>query len=1286
MPPIRTNKTRYRHLSLMLLACSALTGAGAAQAQSWTGAVDDDWFKPGNWDINRVPAPSDFGTLIDTSANNPVMIEGPDVRVNLARLYIGLNGCAALTVQGGAKLIVNGQSGIGGGQVTSTTGDATMLISDAGTEVTFGAQIYVAPRENMTGTLTVRNGAILHGLDSAVFGTEPGSVARVTVSGAGSRIDMPGALYMGGVITDPDTYDARLDLLDGGKLIGGASVTNGIGYGARVLISGAGSELRAATALGINGAVRIENGGTLQYETITLGDDALVEVQDGLLLAVAVNHSGGLSIGGNGRVLAAGGEIRIGSLLGMIDNSVLTLDGTRFRSDSIRVLHNAALNVGAADGAAPGHAATFTTGGISLEQGNSRLVFNHDGALTIAAPIHGSGTVLHRAGTTSFTNESYTGFSGLFDLTGGTVLLNGGQTAGELRVSGGATLGGTGSLRSGRALVLDGILAPGGEGVGTLTLAALALSPESILSFQLGQPDQAPGVGNDFIRVSTPDGSGELVLDGVLNIRDVGGFGAGLYRLIDYKGALTDNGLELGSVPENFAATGLTIQTSIAGQVNLAVAAPADRFTFWDGAGPANDDLIGGGTGAWSAANGNWTIVDGSRNGAYDPAGLLVFAGAPGRVTVDGGEGPVTVGAGMQFATDGYLVAGDAISLMGEEALVRVGDGTSDAITATIDAALTGASRLTKTDPGTLILTGANSYTGGTRIAQGTIRGAAGSIAGDVAIENAGVLHFEQTSDGRYAGIVSGAGALRKSGGGTLSVTGNSIGFAGVTTVEAGTLAVTGALGGTTRIASGARLIGNGRLGSLDVAGTVAPGTGAATLRLDGDLIFRTGSVYSVDLTATGGTDLIDAAGRATIEGGTVAVTTLDPETDYADGARYRIVNAAGGLAGRFSGLTEQSAFLDFALEYDPTGASLRISQVRLFPDVALTYNQRQASAGLMELNRGAGTDSLAVYNALLMLDADTARAAFDLSSGEIYASLLAGEQRQALGLAGRYALRGGAAMEEGIGVWGGLTGRRGHVASDGNGARFAQDGAGIEIGVDYRGEANGWAMGAGGGWQSGGLHAAARASHADTDSWYLGGYVRYGNARAGLTATASIVQQWTDARVTRGIAFGGLSRTAGAKPAFSTRAGRIELRYGAQTGPWSLGPAAAMEGSVSRMKGFTETGAQALNLSAGASRDRWVRYGIGAFARFEDGKGHLDMSARLVTGPRNDADVDLFLAGSLRPFNIRAPRVSATGGLMEMSGGYSLGGNWSLSGQARLLATGGETDLSGGARLSYLF
>lgn len=62
------------------------------------------------------------------------------------------------------------------------------------------------------------------------------------------------------------------------------------------------------------------------------------------------------------------------------------------------------------------------------------------------------------------------------------------------------------------------------------------------------------------------------------NASSAGGFGAGLYRLVNYDGSLTDNGLEIGHAPNGFGSSNLTAQTATANQVNLLVDAPLASF------------------------------------------------------------------------------------------------------------------------------------------------------------------------------------------------------------------------------------------------------------------------------------------------------------------------------------------------------------------------------------------------------------------------------------------------------------------------------------------------------------------------------------------------------------------------------------------------------------------------------------------------------------------------------------------------------------------------------------
>ena len=143
----------------------------------------------------------------------------------------------------------------------------------------------------------------------------------------------------------------------------------------------------------------------------------------------------------------------------------------------------------------------------------------------------------------------------------------------------------------------------------------------------------AGGANNDLVTVT-----GDLTLDGTLNVNARPGFGDGVYRLIDYGGALTDNGLALGALP-----TGdYEVQTSVEGQVNLVAGNTADlSIQFWDGTGAANDGAIAGGAGTWNAEAINWTDANGT-----PPRALMV---GPNPVTPF--TRSVIIDAGDRYAT-----------------------------------------------------------------------------------------------------------------------------------------------------------------------------------------------------------------------------------------------------------------------------------------------------------------------------------------------------------------------------------------------------------------------------------------------------------------------------------------------------------------------------------------------------------------------------------------------------------------------------------------------------------
>ena len=503
------------------------------------------------------------------------------------------------------------------------------------------------------------------------------------------------------------------------------------------------------------------------------------------------------------------------------------------------------------------------TGNARILAGAS-LTFNQAGNASYAGTLVDAGD-LHKtgAGRLTLTGDS-SWLTGTTFVEEGTLTVNG-RLGSSVTVASGATLGGSGTV--GKTLVESGgHLAPGNS-IGTLNVVGgLTVAAGANLDFELGQPGGLALFGiSDRIVVS----GGDLALDGTINLSQSGNpadgaAGIGYYRLITYTHQITSNTAVIGTTP-GLSNVNYELQVG-GGSVDLFISPSLipgdDTLQHWQG-----------GDGTWNAANTQWLNQGGTAPASW-AGNYAVFKDDDGYV-----GGTITVAGaqsflGLQFVDKGYVLQGSG---------QLVTDPAGSEIRVLADSAeianeITGTGALIKTEAGTLILTGTNSYSG-TTIQAGTLQigngGTTGSITNNVV--NNGTLAFARSDATSFDGIISGTGAVRVLSG-DVTLTGDS------------------SYSGGTGIAAGATLrLGSGTSGSI--GGNVAN---------DGTLAFTRS-----DATSFGGT--ISGAGAVQVLSGSVTLTANNGYTggtSVANGATLQL--GRGSTTGAITGNVANNGTLAF--------------------------------------------------------------------------------------------------------------------------------------------------------------------------------------------------------------------------------------------------------------------------------------------------------------------------------------------------------------------------------------
>jgi fibronectin-binding autotransporter adhesin len=760
---------------------------------------------------------------------------------------------------------------------------------------TAGAQaLDLVVGKSFTGALTIGSGGtVTNGIGDVggCAGCSTSAVGTVTVSGAGATWTNSTALAVG------DSGTGQLTIAGGGQVLTGPSggfLGNRPGSTGTVTVTDPGSTWNISGQLVVggflgpsSGTLIVQNGGTVSN---TEGSIGYASGSTGTATVSGAGatwtNSGDLYIGRNGTGtlnIASGSTVsnvvgRVGGCeaCGTSGVGTVTVSGA-----GTTWTNSAGLAIGASG-----------TGQVTIAGGGKVLTGPSGGFLGVLAGATGTMTVTDPGSTWNISDQLTVGGSG----SGMLIVQNGGtvsNTAGTIGASSGST-GAVSVTGTGSTWTSSGNVTVGLAGTGTLTVAAGGAVNVGGGTGTVVVADQAGSIGN--LNIGAAPGN-TAVAPGTLNAAAVQ-FGAGT-----------------GALNFNHTASGYVFAPTITGSGAVNVFAGTTIFT-------ANNAYTGGTT----INGGTLSISSDASLGA--PSGGLAFGGGALQTTATFTTArPVTLNAG-----GGTFIpnAGTTLTLAG---------------------AVGGAGGLTMAGGGTLVLAGASSYSGGTTVNAGTLQlglgaslfaggaltvnggtfnlngntqtvGTLSGTGGTIAL-GAGTLTTNSSANTTLATQITGTGGFGKQGLGTLNLTGNNT-YTGGTAVLAGTLAVNGSVAGNVAVGPAGTLGGNGTIGGNVVnAGTLAPGNSIGLLTVNGSYVQMAGSTYQVEANAAGQADRINVGGAASIQGGTVQV--LAQPGNYGRSTTYTILNATGGVAGTYSGVTSNFAFLTPSLSYDANDVFLTL-------------------------------------------------------------------------------------------------------------------------------------------------------------------------------------------------------------------------------------------------------------------------------------------------------------------------------------------------------------------------
>ncbi len=547
----------------LLFALAAAPSAALAVDFNWNGN-NADWSAPAEWTPAGPPSggAGNFAFVASGIANitsNTNSIQDTFVR-----------GTGTINQSGGTHA-VTGWNFIG----DQAGNNATYTIANA----TANAARWYAGRAGGTGTINVGPGATMTGTDGGqgfIIGEGAGSVGVLNVTGgtltstaefwAGQGIGGNGTVnHSSGTVNVGNWMAIGRDRSTGAYTLSGNAILNKTGPN-HIVVGSLGGQ---GTLTQTGGTMNVSNDIRIGEDNAGIAGNGLVDFQGGTSTSVGNIIIGWLGTGTTNRTNISGtaNVTAANVLVGDATAGTLNLNGGTLRINTIADAAGGGVpqvNFNGTSVVALSNQAEFLPGLDTAEtevQAGGILIDTTTFSIGIGAGLDGAGG-LTKSGTGALTLSGANTYAGLTTISSGTLVVIG-SVSGSLNIANGATLAGSGTV--GSVAVAEGAILAPGTGPGTLSVGTLGLLSSTTLAYELATPGIVGSNVNDLINVT-----GNLTLDGTLQITPLAGFGNGSYRIFDYTGSLTNNGLSLQS---GFLASypGSTINTSIANQVNLTV-------------------------------------------------------------------------------------------------------------------------------------------------------------------------------------------------------------------------------------------------------------------------------------------------------------------------------------------------------------------------------------------------------------------------------------------------------------------------------------------------------------------------------------------------------------------------------------------------------------------------------------------------------------------------------------------------------------------------------------------